>query len=215
MGPRTAPQDVVCGVVGHQVGFFQSIQRGMSATLYHPSIATAAAHRPLRFGTESVGVERSVQWLLKRDCSGTPRQMLILFASLCVVSLGIGGLRWLQGATLVMPFAWLELLTVGAALLLYARHATDRESIHLQPGRLTVEHVCGRSVERVEFVPAWVRVEPRYGDRSLLEISGEGRSIVVGRFVRPEMRRQLAEELRWALRRWQGMPGSGRSGSES
>jgi len=52
-----------------------------------------------------------------------------------------------------------------------------------------------------------VRVEPELGDRSLIELSGQGRRIAVGRFVRPELRRQLADELRWALRRWQiGQP---------
>ena len=71
----------------------------------------------------------------------------------------------------------------------------------LQPGRLTVEHVAGRWVERVEFVPAWVRVEPKHGDGSLIELSGQGQRISIGRFVRPELRRQLADELRWALRR--------------
>ena len=45
-------------------------------------------------------------------------------------------------------------------------------------------------------------VEPQHGDRSLIELSGQGRSISVGRFVRPELRRELADELRWALRRW-------------
>ena len=94
---------------------------------------------------------------------------------------------------------------MGAALLVYARHAADSERIRASPGRLTVEHVLGRRVERVEFLPAWVRVEPEHGDRSLIELSGQGRRIAVGRFVRPELRRQLAEELRWALRRWQWM----------
>jgi uncharacterized membrane protein len=60
----------------------------------------------------------------------------------------------------------------------------------------------GRRVERVEFAPAWVRVEPRHGDHSLIELSGQGRRISVGRFVRPELRREFADELRWALRRW-------------
>jgi uncharacterized membrane protein len=176
----------------------------MSATFYHPSIAIAAAGRPLRFGAESVEGEWSVRWSMRRNCSCTPRQMLAFFASLCVVSLGIATLFWVQGATLVMPFAWLELLAVAIALLIFARHVTDRESIHLQSGRLTVERVSGSHVECVEFTSDWVRVEPRTGDRSLIELSGEGQRIVVGRFVRPELRRQLAEEFRWALRRRQG-----------
>ena len=172
----------------------------MSATSYHPTIAGPAAARPLRFGVEAVDGEPGVQWLLKRNCSGTPRQMVVIFASLCALSLGIAAVCWVQGATLVIPFAGLELLAVATALLLYARHATDSESVLLRPGRLVVEHVSGRSVERVEFKPAWVRVEPQRDDRSLVELSGEGRCIAVGRFVRPELRRQLAAELRWALR---------------
>ena len=37
-------------------------------------------------------------------------------------------------------------------------------------------------------------------DGSLVELSGEGRSIRVGRHVRPELRVTLAQELRRALR---------------
>ena len=174
-----------------------------SATLSHSSIASTAWARPLRFGAESGAGERTVQWLLKRNCSITPRQLLRFYASLCVLSLGIALMFWAQGATLVMPFAWLEVLAVGAALVLYSRHATDHEDIRLQAGRLTVEHTSGRSTRRAEFAPAWVRVEPEHGDGSLVELSGQGQRIAVGRFVRPELRPQLADELRWALRRWQ------------
>jgi uncharacterized membrane protein len=180
----------------------------MSATIsYFPiGLATPVAS-PLRFGRETGGSERSgersVQWLLKRNCSASPRQLLAVFGSLCLISLLIAAAFWFRGATLVMPFAWAELAALAVALLVYARHATDSESIRLQPGRLTVEHACGRHVNRVEFAPAWVRVEPEHGDRSLIELSGQGQRISVGRFVRPELRRQLADELRWALRRWQ------------
>ena len=181
----------------------------MSASISHPSIASSAAARTLRFGAESSSGEYAVQWLLKRNCSTTPRQLMAFYASLSLLSLGIALFFWVQGATLAMPFAGLELVVVGAALLVYARHATDSESIHLQAGRLTVEHVSGRHVERAEFSPAWVRVEPDHGDRSLIELSGQGQRISVGRFVRPELRRQLADELRWALRRWQWMSAPG------
>ena len=179
----------------------------MSATISHPSIAQWTSARRLRFGAAESGPgEHAVQWLLKRNCSLSPRQLMMFYASMCLLSLGIGAFFWAQGATLVMPFAWLEVVAVGTAFLIYARHANDRESIRLQQGRLTVEHVFGRHVERAEFAPAWVRVEPEHGDRSLIELSGQGRQIAVGRFIRPELRRQLADELRWALRRWQWTP---------
>ena len=190
----------------------------MSATISHPSIAVTASARALRFGAESGAGERSVQWLLKRNCSMAPRQMLLFCASLSLLPLAVAFFFWMQGATLVMPFAWLEVAAVGAALLVYSRHATDSERIRLQAGRLTVEHVNGRHVERAEFAPAWVRVEPEHGDRSLIELSGQGQRIAVGRYVRPELRRELADELRWTLRRWQWLASpvhAGAAGTEA
>lgn len=142
-----------------------------------------------------------MRWQLKRNCSLAPQQLMVVYMSLCLLSLGIAAAFWSVGALMVLPYAGAELLAVGLAMFVYARHAADSESIRLLPGRLVVEYAFGRRVERVEFTPAWVRVEPRHGDRSLIELSGQGRSISVGRFVQPELRRALAEELRWALRR--------------
>lgn len=145
--------------------------------------------------------QQAVQWLLKRNCSVTPAQLLWLYVSLCVVSLGIAGFFWVQGATMVMPFAWLELVVVGAAFRVYARHATDGERIVLQGSQLVVELESAGRLERAEFNREWVRVEPKNGDGSLIEVSGQGRSVRVGRHVRPELRPALAREIRHALRR--------------
>jgi uncharacterized membrane protein len=154
----------------------------------------------LRFGRPLGSGEESVQWLLRRNCSMTPLQLVAFYLSLCAWSLAIAGAFWWRGATLVMPFASIELLAVGAALFVYARHASDRERVVLEPGRLTVECTLGSRTDQVDFAPAWVRIEPAHGDRSLIEISGEGKRVAIGRFVRPELRRALADELRAALR---------------
>ena len=143
---------------------------------------------------------QAIVWFLKRNCSVTPAQLGWFYASLCAVSLVIATFFWLQGATLILPFAWLELGAVGLAFLLYARHATDGERISLQGRRLVVELESAGQLQRTEFDPDWVRVEPRSGDRSLIEVSGRGRSVSVGRFVRPELRPLLAQEIRSALR---------------
>jgi uncharacterized membrane protein len=142
----------------------------------------------------------AVQWLLKRHCSLTPAQLGWFYVSLCVVSLAIAAFFWLQGATLVMLFAWAELLAVGAAFLAYARHAGDAEKIILQGGQLVVELETAGRTQRAEFNREWVRVEPRGGDGSLIEVSGQGQSVRVGRHVRPELRPALAREIRFALR---------------
>ena len=143
---------------------------------------------------------QAVQWLLKRHCSVTPAQLGWLYLSLCVLSLGIATFFWVQGATLVMPFAWLELLAVGAAFLVYARHAGDRESIVLAGSQLVVELETAGRLERTEFNRAWVCVEPQNRDGSLIEVSGQGRSVCVGRHVRPELRPALAREISFALK---------------
>ncbi len=142
----------------------------------------------------------AIHWQLRRNCSVTPAQLGWMYLSLCTVSLGIGLFFWLQGATLVLAFAGLEITVVGLAFLTYARHATDGEWISLHGSSLVVECETAGRRERAEFARQWVRVEPKSGDRSLIELSGQGRSIEVGRFVRPELRQVLAREIRKALR---------------
>ena len=123
-----------------------------------------------------------------------------MYASLCMVSLGIGMYFWYQGAPLILPFAWIEILAVGLAFVVYARHATDGERILLAGPRLVVELESAGKLRRAEFNREWVRVEPTAGDHSLIEVSGQGRRVEVGRYVRPELRPALARELRMALR---------------
>jgi len=179
----------------------------MSATSTPIDFLPADQPRPWQFARETADASGrwQIEWHLKRNCSLAPGQMLGFFGLLCFVSLSVALYFWFQGARMVMSFAWLELIAVGVAMLLYARHATDREVIALQRDTLTVEHACGRHIERVEFQREWVRVEPRSGNGSLIELSGQGQRISVGRFIRPELRRKLADELRLALRRPQAV----------
>lgn len=167
---------------------------------YNPRLISPAApvaNLVFRFATVQ---GQNIHWFLRRNCSVTPAQLGWLYASLCVVSLGIGTFFWFQGALLILPFAWLELAAVGAAFVAYARHAADGEHILLQGSRLVVELESAGRLERAEFNRDWVRVEPGTSDRSLIELSGQGRRMVVGRFLRPELRPALAQELRRALR---------------
>jgi uncharacterized membrane protein len=142
-----------------------------------------------------------LQWVMRRNCSIAPRGVLLAYLSLCALSLAIAGGFWLLGARTVMAFAGLELLVLGAALLAYARHATDCETITLAGRELAIEHRCGVDVQRARFRAEWVRVEPARADGSLVELSARGQSACVGRYLRPEWRSQLANELRQALRR--------------
>jgi len=168
--------------------------------------APFGADRWLRFGRESHGDDGGLayEWVLGRNCSMRPRHLMLVLALLGALPLAIGLVFSTHGATLVLPFASVELLALGTALLVYARHAADSERIALSVQRLTVEHTNGAHVERVTLRPAWARVEPERDDRSLIELSSLGQRVAVGRFVRPELRAQLASELRVALARCAG-----------
>jgi uncharacterized membrane protein len=163
---------------------------------------TARGSVAWRFATEhsADGGARRLEWLLKRNCSMTPAQLFGVYLSLAAVSLVIAlGFTW-QGASPVLAFAGIELLLVGVALLVYARHAGDHERITLAGGTLSVTHQRGAETERCQFRAAWVRVEPLSSDRSLIELTGDGQTAHVGRYLRAELRQPLAQELRSALR---------------
>ncbi|KPF45405.1 hypothetical protein IP87_15105 [beta proteobacterium AAP121] len=147
------------------------------------------------------GEPLGLQWLLKRNCSITPRQLGWFYASLCAVSLFIGTFFFLQGAPLVLLFTGLELLAVGLALAFFARHAGDREVLTLVGRSLQVEQCVGAKVERTEFLADWLHVEPARGQGSLVQLRGRGQLVHVGRLLRPELRGPFARELRQALRR--------------
>jgi uncharacterized membrane protein len=149
----------------------------------------------------------ALQWVLRRNCSITPRQLVGVYLSLCAISLLIGLAFWWQGATYVLAFAGIELVLVGAALVVYARHAADRDTVTLAERDVEVECHFGRQVERAAFRAEWVCVEPAEAQGSLVELAGQGRRMLIGRFLRPEHRASLAQELRRALRRAQaGLP---------
>ncbi len=144
--------------------------------------------------------EWHAEWLMRRRELLTPQQLFLSYVALCALSLLIAALIWQVGAAYVLPFALVELTVLGVALLFHARHATDLEFIGLRPDLIRVERSRGGRVERLEFNPRWMRVEPQRHDGSLIRLSGQGRSVDVGQFVRPEWRRRLADEFRWALR---------------
>ncbi len=136
-------------------------------------------------------------WLFRRNCSISPRQLLAFFISLSVVSLLVALMCWVGGATLVTPFTVLELVVLGAALWVYARHAGDRERVSISAHLLVVEWENAGVVERVEFNPRWVRIV--VSENGLVEISGGGQRAFVGRYTRGERRERLARDLRRAM----------------
>lgn len=141
------------------------------------------------------------EWLMKRNCSLSPRQALLVYALLCTASLGIALVFTYQGAWMVLAFALLESAAVGAALLHYCRHALDHEHVVLNKGSLLVEHADGLRRHAVRLDPAHARVSlADAGMRTLVRIEARGVRVEIGRFLTPTARREFALALRQALR---------------
>lgn len=142
-----------------------------------------------------------VEWLMKRNCSLTPRQALLVYALLCTATLGIAVVFTLRGAWMVLAFALLESAAVGAALLHYCRHALDHERIRLDADGLLVEQADGARRHALRFDPGHARVSlPDAGMRALVVIEARGVRTEIGRFLTPSARRDLASALQRALR---------------
>ncbi len=139
-------------------------------------------------------------WLLKRNCSLSPRHSVLAIGALCAVLLIVGCVFALFGLWPVLAFAWLHVLALVAALLSYASHAGDRERIALTPDCLLIERVEGDRVCQTRLDPCWTRIVPPAGRFDLIHLEARGVQVDVGGFIDEPQRTQVALELRRQLR---------------
>jgi uncharacterized membrane protein len=142
----------------------------------------------------------SNDWLMKRNCSLSPRQVGWFYLSIVSFSTAIGLFFAWRGTWLVLPFTALELAGLGIALLVYARHATDYERVTLVDGMLVVERASAAAVTRQKFNPRWVRVELGESSAAPVMLRSGRQAVQVGCFLDPYKRQKFAQELASALR---------------
>jgi uncharacterized membrane protein len=139
------------------------------------------------------------RWDLKRNCCLTPRQLLAAWAALMATSGAVGGAFWAIGYPMVALFAALEWSALVVALLVYARHAGDGETLLLQSDWLSIEMRCGTQVSALAVDARAVRVEPPTPQEPLVALVVRGAPTHIGRHVPAQRRGALARELRAAL----------------
>jgi len=139
------------------------------------------------------------EWVLKRNCSLSPRQLATGYGVLCSLALIVAGFFTLHGAWYVLGFAILELAAVGLAFLHYGRHAGDREHIALLDNYLLVELIQAEQTQQVRLDPRWTRVDPPGEYWGLIGLEAGSTRIEVGRFLTQLKRREFARELQGAL----------------
>lgn len=140
------------------------------------------------------------EWLLKRNCSMSPRQVAIAYGMLCLFTFAIASAFALHGMWVVLAYAVLETCGLAFALLHYARHATDQEHISLSDSCLLVERCQAGTCEQVRLDPYWTRIGLPTRRRTLIQLESRGVKVEVGSFVSEELRRKVADELRAQLR---------------
>jgi uncharacterized membrane protein len=135
--------------------------------------------------------------ILKRNCSISPAGLAGVFAALACVAVAIGTGFAIAGAWLVLPFAGLEVVLLGAAYLFYARRAADYERIELESGRLTVEVGEAQKTWRYEMDARWARV---CVEEQRVVLLGAREQLELGRHLDADTRSQFAAELQKRLR---------------
>lgn len=130
---------------------------------------------------------------------------LILMLVICTVSFIAGIVFLVQGAWPVMGFFGLEVALVYGAFKLNYRAGRLIETVQLGCDELLVRRIDAKGrVFSWTFPPNWLRVRmddpPEH--ESQLVLSTHGRSVVIGAFLTPEERLEVAKALRGALSRW-------------
>src|SRR5262245_50664597 len=132
------------------------------------------------------------------------RNFYLLIGLLGLVSI-VAGIGFIAvGAWPVIGFFGLDVALVYLAFRLNYRSARQSETIRLAGETLTVERINVRGARRLwRFQPFWVRVVlEQSGESNRLLIASHGKKLVIGDFVSPSVRRELAPAIRQALARW-------------
>ena len=134
-------------------------------------------------------------WLMKRNCSFSPKQVGGFYISIVTFSLLVAGYFYLIGAWIILIFTSIEILAVTIALYVYTRHALDYEKITIVGKQLLFERSWGGKIEKHEFNTVWTKLN-RGGkaDRELFFKSG-AQEVEIGFFINPNAHDQFEKEI--------------------
>jgi uncharacterized membrane protein len=142
---------------------------------------------------------REHAWIHKKNCSWTPKKLGTVYLSLCVLTGVVSTIFFCLGMWLVAPFGCLEIMLLGAAFLIYARHAADYERITIQGKILYIEQHSARRTKCFGCNLEWSCVEWGGPNNSLLFVRQGQIRFLIGRFLTYSQRKAFATNL---LRYW-------------
>ena len=140
-----------------------------------------------------------------RSLGPTGFRVLMLVAGASAFIIGV--LFVVAGAWPVFGFSGAEFLLLYLAFRLNYRAGRAYERVRLTGHQLEIMRFDPNGkVRRWAFEPTWLQISmddpPRHD--SQLRLSSHGRSLVIGRFLSPGERAEVADALRGAITRWRG-----------
>ena len=154
--------------------------------------------------TQFDGGQSPRRFLIRPNCSLPWRGVVRFYCAILAVSLGIAIAFALNGAWLILPFAGLEMLVLGAALYAVARRSASWQAISIGADSVDVVDYGLGHEQRQSFQRAWAKVihqrAPIKGYPSRLLIRSHGRSVEVGGYLNEQEKQTLARDLNRAMR---------------
>ena len=139
-------------------------------------------------------------WHTKRNCSFTLRQVRYFYLSMFLFSSFIATYFLLHGVWMILIFTVIELTVLGVALIIYARHALDYESIAIDGTALQIEKNIGGKIERHVFNTRWLTLTQEESGKRLIRVEERSKEMPIGIFVPLDARPQFYQDLRAQIR---------------
>ncbi len=138
-------------------------------------------------------------WLMKRNCSFSPKQVGMFYVSIVCFSLLVATYFLLIGVWMVIIFTAIEILALTIALYVYTRHALDYEKITIVGKQLLFERSWGGKLQQHEFNTVWTKViSTGKADRDIA-LKSANQEVVIGFFVGVNEREKFQKELQQYL----------------
>jgi hypothetical protein len=125
-------------------------------------------------------------------------QLAIIFLLLGMVSVGIGVIFYSLGATLILPFSFVEVFALVVAYFYNALHANDYERLRIDGKNVYFESKYGRTYREENFLKSLTRIMPSENSH-LINLSQGKKNIYFGKNIHARLRPSLEREIRQFL----------------
>jgi uncharacterized membrane protein len=150
---------------------------------------------------KAIGIktDKGYEFYIKRNCSISPTQLAVIFLFLGLISTSIGTVFYIFGATLILPFSFLEVFALVAAYFYNAMHANDFERLTIENEYVLFESKFGRKYRKEKFIKSLTRVLSSEREQ-LVHLTQGLNKIHFGKNLHLTLRSLLETEVRNSLK---------------